>query len=566
MPDQKNIPDSPGNTTDLSELISSAKKNLENKKTPETRADVPENAAVQSAAADKSHLPDISFRKSEGAPAGGEIKSASPDKPDGYAGRSSRQNMSQREQNTLKSQNRTNQNREKPPANGASSSARRSAGKVPQGNVRRSASAPANNSGSLAKKPIQEKNPARTVPAAAAASAVSAQEEEGGGLVGSVMRKFKFTKKQALSIIGLIASLILLLILVIVLIFNHYYGLLNTDGQKINNSDAMVYSDVDYSLPDTLDKDAEENKLKELIADSEKISDEAVMNILLIGEDIRDTATGGAGNTDVMMIISVNTDLKTITLTSVMRDCYVWIPGWYSTRINAAYYHGGEELLEETIEEYMGIEIDRYVLVNFESFIEIVDTIGGLDIYVTDDEANGYEWADPNGENTRGMQNPLDEQNKYLGNPVGTDYLESGGYLHLNGNQALAYARLRYVGDSDYERTQRQRTVITEMIKKSREMSVLEMDSLLTSILPQITTNITKSEAAGLLIDMLDFRDYEIQQMRVPADGTFTDENIDGMAVLSVDFTANARIFYELVYEGISQDSEDEDESGDTDY
>jgi anionic cell wall polymer biosynthesis LytR-Cps2A-Psr (LCP) family protein len=194
------------------------------------------------------------------------------------------------------------------------------------------------------------------------------------------------------------------------------------------------------------------------------------------------------------------------------------------------------------------------VLVNFKTFIEIVDTLGGLDITVTDDEANGYEGADPYGDNTRGMQNPLDEQNKYLGNKKGTDYLESGGDLHLNGKQALAYARLRHVGNSDYERTERQRRVITEMIKKSRKMSIVEMDKLATTIFPQIKTDVTKSELAQLLVDMLDYRNYEIQELRVPADGTFRDETISGMDVLVVDFNANAEIFRETVYGSVELD------------
>ena len=194
------------------------------------------------------------------------------------------------------------------------------------------------------------------------------------------------------------------------------------------------------------------------------------------------------------------------------------------------------------------------MLVNFKVFIDIVDTLGGLDLTVTDEEANGYPGADPNGDNTRGMQNPLDEQNKYLGNKKGTDYIKKGGKLHLNGNQALAYARLRHVGNSDYERTERQRKVISQMIKKSRDLSLVDMDRLANKILPQIKTDVSKTETAQLLVDMLDYRNYEIQEFRVPADGTFTDQVISGMDVLQVDFNANAQMFRELVYGSIEVD------------
>jgi anionic cell wall polymer biosynthesis LytR-Cps2A-Psr (LCP) family protein len=383
------------------------------------------------------------------------------------------------------------------------------------------------------------------------ANAVSAD-----GTVANTPVWKKFTKKQLATVAGLIGSLLLVLVLIIYLIFSYYYGKLGK-ADSVYNTSAMTYSDTDLSAADTIDKETEEAKLKELLAMGEKISNKDVMNILLIAEDLRDDSDeDAAGNTDVMMIISVNTKDKTITMTSIMRDCYVYIPNWYSTRINAAYWHGGVELTQETIESYMNVQIDRYVLVNFTSFIDIVDAVGGIDMYVSDEEANGYEGADPNGDNTRGMQNPLDEQNDILGNPAGTDYISEGGDLHLNGNQALAYARLRHVGNADYERTERQRKVIAEMIKQSRNMSIVQLDKLLNKVLPEIKTDITKTEAAQLLVDMLDYRNYDIQEMRVPADGTFTNERIDGNDVLVVDFEQNSQLFRELVYGSIEIDED----------
>ena len=121
-------------------------------------------------------------------------------------------------------------------------------------------------------------------------------------------------------------------------------------------------------------------------------------------------------------------------------------------RLNSAYWHGGCEYLEQCIEDYFGIQIDRYARVNFYSFIDIVETVGGIDMEVSKAEAEG-------------MKKPMAEQNKYLKNKKGTDYISDDIFagksdedkvkLHLNGNQALAFARLRYVGNSDYERTER---------------------------------------------------------------------------------------------------------------
>lgn len=393
-------------------------------------------------------------------------------------------------------------------------------------------------------------------------------------------KKGSFTKKQALTIAGLIIILILILLLIVFLIL-HYYWSMTRKADGHTTSEQITYSDIDLSQADTLDKVAEDQKLKELSQKGTKISNKDVMNILLIGEDLRDTvgkdkasenlSEDGEGkascNTDVMMIISVNTKDKTITMTSIMRDCYATFedlntPGWWwSDRINAAYWYGGVELTKSTIENYMNVKIDRYVLVNFNVFIDIVDALGGIEMDVTDDEANGYPDADPYGDNTRGMQNPLDEQNKYLHNKKGTDYLPSGGHYNLNGNQALAYSRIRHVGNSDYDRTMRQRKVITQMIKESRSMSLVDMDRLAKKIFPQIATDVTTTELAQLLVDMLEYRDYKIQEFRVPQDNTYYDAWINGMAVLSVDYEANAKLFRELVYGSTEIEEEKKDTS-----
>ncbi len=562
----------------LSDLISSAKRNIEKnaaEKPPEPEEEKTIVAPNLSKAMDKmkrktdnSGMPDIDFGKRKSA----EEKPAETAKP---KEQQDIQNSKDKDtqniksaQSDAKSENKDkdkNTQAEKKPAEAPKKQAPTPA-KIPPTDKpdkpkaeQKSAAKPKQEAKKPPAKPPKSDKPeadkAKSKPAAKTEAAKSDKSDkpDKSGKAEKPAAKGKFTKKQVATVIGLIASLLLVIVLIVVLLFNHYYSLLDTDAVKVSNSKPMTYSDVDLSRADTVDKEAEDEKMRKQLAEKgEKISNSEVMNILLIGEDLRDTQNETAGNTDVMMIISVNTKDKTITMTSIMRDCYVnfqdangW---WYSTRINAAYWHGGVELTQKTIEDYMGIQIDRYVLVNFKVFIDIVDTLGGLDLKVTDEEANGYPDADPNGDNTRGMQNPLDEQNKFLGNKKGTDYIKKGGKLHLNGNQALAYARLRHIGNADYERTERQRKVIKQMIKKSRSLSLVEMDKLANKIFPQIKTNVTKTELAQLLLDMLDYRNYELQEMRVPADNTFTNQVISGMDVLSVDFNANAQLFKELVY------------------
>ncbi|WP_164489189.1 LCP family protein [Ruminococcus sp. Marseille-P6503] len=362
-------------------------------------------------------------------------------------------------------------------------------------------------------------------------------------------------KKKTGVILGFVFLLLCILALIVWGVFEGYVSLLNRDNGGIN-TDKPVYSDVDPTKADTIDEQTEEENLKSQLEKSASalMSDSDVYNILLIGEDIRDTEQKSRGNTDVMMLISINSKLETITMTSFMRDIYLYLPdAGYSNRLNAAYHHGGAQSLENTLEQYFGVTIDRYVVVNFYSFIDIVDTVGGLNLTVSDAEAIG-------------MQEPMAEQNKYLNNEKGTDYLYEGGEdLLLNGNQSLAYARLRYVGNADFERTERQRKVIAEMINKSKKLSLVKLDKLLNSVLPDVTTDLESGEIASLLLNAFDYMNYDIQELRIPADGTFTNEYINGMSVLSIDFDSNMQLLQQTVYgdSAVAASADpDEDENG----
>ena len=181
--------------------------------------------------------------------------------------------------------------------------------------------------------------------------------------------------------LAIIFIVFFLLVGFIVFMFFHYTGLLdrNTSEAKNYSKPTLDSSEV-VDESDTFDKKTEEDKLKAYLKkNARKISNENVINILLIGEDLRDTSEDSRGNTDVMLIISINKEQKTITMTSLMRDMYIYMSEFnYSYRLNAAYHAGGCEYLEECIEDYFQIEIDRYVRVSFQEFITVVDTIGGI--------------------------------------------------------------------------------------------------------------------------------------------------------------------------------------------
>lgn len=259
-----------------------------------------------------------------------------------------------------------------------------------------------------------------------------------------------------------------------------------------------------------------------------------VTNILLIGSDTRDEEE--RGRTDSMIILSINRSTKRITLTSLMRDSYVEIPNYGWAKLNSAYVQGGAELLMDTIVKNFDIEIDRYAYVNFFSFIDIVDSVGGIEVDLTDEEALG-------------MTDPMAEQNKYIGNPKGTDYLTKGGKnMLLNGNQALAYARLRYVGNADFERTERQRIVISKIIEKAKSLDPLALDSFVKVCCSEITTNMSKGEMYVFFYKLLFSLGYEMSQLRVPPEGGYYYGNHDGQSTLDLDFDACRRELEEKLY------------------
>ena len=266
----------------------------------------------------------------------------------------------------------------------------------------------------------------------------------------------------------------------------------------------------------------------------EPFREDGVKNILLIGNDSR--SADESGRSDAMILVSISSKTKSIHLTSLLRDIYVDIPGHDGNRLNAAYAYGGPELLMETLEENFDISVNRYILVNFQAFANLVDAVGGVDLELSNEEVqyvNGY----------------LVEYNQLEGRPEGTDYLDSSlsGNLHLNGPQALAYCRNRYIG-TDFARTERQRKVISAAMKSAPLALVTNGSTLIEGIMSNITTNLTKTELSGLMMQAPMMVGYETISGSIPLEGTYSNANIRGMAVLEVDFETNKEYLQKEVY------------------
>lgn len=259
-----------------------------------------------------------------------------------------------------------------------------------------------------------------------------------------------------------------------------------------------------------------------------------VENILVIGTDARNP--DASSRSDCMIIVSVNRRYGKLVMTSILRDSYVEIPGYGQNRINAAFQYGGADLLIQTIEQNFKIGIDHYVKVDFFSFIEIIDALGGVDIDVDGDEAyyvNTY----------------LCEINNLLGVEQGDGNITVTGMQTLSGKQALSYSRIRYIG-TDFARTGRQREVINACIAKAKTLNPVKLLSVCNQILPELTTDISDSEMAWLLMQAPLFLTYESSECRIPADHTWSNLVAGpGMEVLQLDFDANVEVLRKAIYE-----------------
>lgn len=267
---------------------------------------------------------------------------------------------------------------------------------------------------------------------------------------------------------------------------------------------------------------------------NEPFKEDGVKNILLIGNDSR--TQGEDGRSDAMILVSISSKTNSIHMTSLLRDIYVEIPGHDGNRLNAAYAYGGPELLMETLEENFGIEVNRYMLVNFQAFANLVDAVGGVTLDVTNEEVqyiNGY----------------LVEYNQLEGRAEGTDYLDTSlsGTIHLNGPQALAYCRNRYIG-TDFARTERQRKVLAAVIKEAPLALITNGDELVNSLMTNITTNLKQSELSGLMMQAPAMLTYDMIQGSIPLEGTYSNATIRGMSVLEVDFEANKNYIQTEIY------------------
>ncbi|MDU1539273.1 MAG: LCP family protein [Paeniclostridium sordellii] len=242
------------------------------------------------------------------------------------------------------------------------------------------------------------------------------------------------------------------------------------------------------------------NDKQEKKIDSSK-KNKGVSNILLIGSDSKNF--DNVGRSDAMMILTIDDKNKSIKLTSLVRDTLVNIPRHGYEKLTHAYAYGGAKLLLDTIEQNFKISIKDYAAVNFNSFIDLVDVLGGVEVNVKEKEIDHLNDVIVNSFNT---------SNKEAEEP---QFIRSDGKQLLNGYQALAYARIRKV-DSIYERDTRQREVLKSIADKLVELPITNYPKVIKKILPYVDVNISMSKLINLAITSKEIYNYELKQMEFP--------------------------------------------------
>ena len=260
-------------------------------------------------------------------------------------------------------------------------------------------------------------------------------------------------------------------------------------------------------------------------------------NILLIGSDRRDTSWNG--NSDSMILVTINSAAQKTYLTSFMRDMYADVPGYGGNKLNFAYAVGCASKLEETLISNYGVQIDNFIAVDFVDMANLVDYLDGVDIFVKDSEiaeVNKYSsWM----------------QSKY-GVPAGTP-ISGEGTWHLNGAQTVSYSRIRKVGNGDYERTERQRRVLSAIWESVRNLPASEMEGLIRQLISMIHTDLNAGDVLKLAAATAQSKDWEVVETRLPFDGMYYTQN--EMLVPS-DMGATRAKLRSLIYEGTESSEE----------
>lgn len=375
--------------------------------------------------------------------------------------------------------------------------------------------------------------------------------------------------RRALLIAGIvILSILLLVVLTVGILFFRYYGMLNIQGAPADSSvryddsallgldstpltaapddpdnpynpenpNSPLYTGPAVTSPVTTpDTDATTTPADTATAETSKkaeetsapatdlVTEKGITNILLIGADYETRY----GNSDAMIVVSINNVDHRITLTSILRDTAAYFPvvrngetEIWRDKISNAHAYGGPQLLISAIEMNFGIKISNYAEVHYEEFLQVFDALGGLEIVMDAEEVAAFNFE------CGGRKIPEDS---------------AGKAVHLDAEQILSYARMRHLSGSDFGRTKRHRNVLIAAFNKVKTLSIGEIDRLLTTLLPIIETDLSLGDCLGYASSAASYAKYSVETFRIPLDGYYTYEDNDiAIRGSNMTYTINA--------------------------
>ena len=238
-------------------------------------------------------------------------------------------------------------------------------------------------------------------------------------------------------------------------------------------------------------------------------------NILLLGGDAEEASK--YDRSDSMIILSINRDESLVKMTSIMRDTWVDYPDQgFPGKINAATVYGGPELAVEMVNSVFGTDIADYVIVNMPDMRRIVDLMGGVDVELTAAEARHLK-------------------------------LGGSGLSHLDGETAVAYSRIRSI-DDDFHRVMRQQKVLLALADRAQNMELDELAEISESVMEIILTNMEDAALKDLMMALLAMDVSEVEQYRIPADGTYSAGMRGDVWLIDADFGQNAELLHQFIY------------------
>lgn len=356
--------------------------------------------------------------------------------------------------------------------------------------------------------------------------------------------KKKFLEKPLWYKIFMISAIVIIVILLGLV--GYAYRLMNLVNYDDGSNDTV--SPTDYI--ETVENPEDYTNLPVATLEEIEVNDEhgrsiqGIYNILLLGLD------KDSGNlSDAIIVVTIDTKNKALKLTSFMRDMLVQIPGYSNNKLNTAYGKGGISLIYDVFAANFDLKLDGYVAVNFSTLAEVIDTLGGVSVYMTKEEAHYLNTTN------------------YIADVSSRNLEEFTGTHWLNGSQAVGYARVRHVSKGseadDFARTTRQRQILDGIYAQFRNQSLADLLVMIEKVAPLVTTDLTPMEMTKIATNAVGagILSVDIEQFRIPIANSYTDSWYNKMLVIDVDFKANNRELHKFIFGSVPDEFKDEDET-----